>query len=155
MTNVPAKLQEMGLSLPAAAAPAANYVPYVAEGGLLYVSGQLPIGPDGAIVTGRLGQSLDVEQGAHAAGLCALGILAQVSHAVGGDWGRVRRCVKLGGFVCCTPDFTQHPLVVNGASDLVAAAMGDAGWHARFAVGAPCLPLGAAVEVEAIFALKA
>jgi enamine deaminase RidA (YjgF/YER057c/UK114 family) len=155
MTDIFARLSEMGLALPKAAAPAANYVPYVLDRGTLYISGQLPIGPDGALIRGRLGDDMDVEAGAAAARACALNILAQVDAALNGDWSRLVRCVKLGGFVACTPDFTKQPLVINGASDLIAAVLGDAGKHARAAVGVPALPLGAAVEVEAVFAVRA
>jgi enamine deaminase RidA (YjgF/YER057c/UK114 family) len=154
MTDIPARLAALGLSLPTPAAPAANYVPYVLDRGTLYISGQLPIGADGALIRGRLGDDMDVEAGAAAARACALNILAQVGAALGGDWARVARCVRLGGFVACTPDFTKQPLVINGASDLIAAVLGDAGKHARAAVGAPALPLGAAVEVEATFAVR-
>ncbi len=145
----------MGLALPKAAAPAANYVPYVLDRGTLYISGQLPIGPDGALIRGRLGDDMDVEAGAAAARACALNILAQVGAALSGEWACVARCVKLGGFVASTPDFTKQPLVVNGASDLIATVLGEAGKHARAAVGVPALPLGAAVEVEAVFAVRA
>ena len=154
MTDIPARLAAMGLRLPTPAAPAANYVPYVLDRGTLYISGQLPIGADGALIRGRLGADMDVEAGAAAARACALNILAQVGAALTGDWGRMERCVKLGGFVASTPDFTDQPKVINGASDLIAAVLGQAGKHARFAVSAPALPLGAAVEVEAIFAVR-
>ncbi len=145
------KLQELGLELPKVAAPAANYVPYVISGNLVYVSGQIPFLNGEKMHLGRVGADLSAEDGASAAQACALNILAQVNEAVGGDWSKVKRCVKLGGFVNCTPDFTDQPLVINGASNLIGEVMGDAGKHARFAVGAPSLPLGVAVEIDAIF----
>ncbi|MGI9487621.1 MAG: RidA family protein [Geminicoccaceae bacterium] len=147
------KLAAMGLALPNAAAPAANYVPYVVSGKLIMVSGQLPM-RDGAVAyTGRLGDGVDIETGQAAAALCALNLLAQAKNACDGDLSRLGRCLKLGGFVACTPDFTDHPKVINGASNLIADAMGEMGQHARFAVGASSLPFGAPVEVEAIFEL--
>lgn len=146
-----AKLKTLGHDLPAAAAPAANYVPYVQTGTLLFIAGQIPFLNGQSMHLGRVGDGLTKEDGQKAAQACALNILAQVNEAVGGDWSRVKRCVKLGGFVNCTPDFTDMPFVVNGASDLIAAVMGEAGKHARFAVGAPSLPRGVAVEVDAVF----
>lgn len=148
------KLQGLGYELPQAAAPAANYVPYViADDDMLYIAGQIPFLNGEKMHLGRLGEDLDVDAGVEAARACGLNILAQVNAAVGGDWGKVKRLVKLGGFVNCTPDFTDHPKVINGASDLMVAVMGDAGKHARFAVGAPSLPLGVSVEIDAIFEL--
>jgi enamine deaminase RidA (YjgF/YER057c/UK114 family) len=147
--DIESRLLSMGISLPEAAAPAANYVPVTRSGRLLFVSGQLPVGPEGP-VKGKLGADLDVEQGQAAARLCAVNILAQMRRALG-DLDRIARCVKLGGWVNCTPEFTDQPKVVNGASDLIVEALGDKGRHARFAVGAPSLPFGAAVEVEAVF----
>jgi enamine deaminase RidA (YjgF/YER057c/UK114 family) len=145
------KLAEMGHVLPNAAAPAANYVPYTISGNLILVSGQLPI-RDGAVAfKGRLGDGVEIEDGQAAAALCALNLLAQAKNACDGDLNRLKRCLKLGGFVACAPEFSDHPKVINGASDLIAEAMGEAGQHARFAVGAASLPLGASVEVEAIF----
>lgn len=146
-----AKLQELGLELPAVAAPAANYVPYVVSGNMVYVSGQIPFLNGEKMHLGRVGDDLSEEDGVAAAQACALNILAQVNEAAGGDWSRVKRCVKLGGFVNCTPDFTNQPVVINGASNLIADVMGDTGKHARFAVGAPSLPLGVAVEIDAVF----
>ena len=141
------------MDLPAAAAPAANYVPYVLSGKTLYIAGQIPFLNGQSMHLGRVGDGLSKDDGQKAAQACALNILAQVNEAVGGDWSRVKRCGKLGGFVNCTPDFTEMPFVVNGASDLIAAVMGEAGKHARFAVGAPSLPRGVAVEVDAVFEL--
>ena len=152
MAEIEARLAEMGLELPEAPAPAANYVPWTVSGMLVFVAGQIPV-RDGKIVTGRLGLDASVDEGAAAAELCALNLLAQAKAAAGGDSSRIARCLKLGGFVQCTPDFTDHPEVINGASNLIVAAMGDAGRHARFAVGAPSLPRGSAVEVEGIFEL--
>ncbi len=152
--DIKEKLKTLGYELPKASAPAANYIPFVISHGHIYVSGQIPFLNGQKMHQGRVGDDLTLEQGIEAARACLLNILAQVDAAVGGDWGKVERCVKLGGFVNCAPDFTDHPKVMNGASDLLAAVMGEAGKHARFAVGAPSLPLGVAVEVEAVFALK-
>ncbi len=148
------RLKELGYELPAAAAPAANYVPYVISGNQVFVAGQIPYLNGQAMHQGRVGENFSIEQGVEAARACALNILAQVNAAVGGDWSRVKRCVKLGGFVNCTPDFTDHPEVINGASNLIVEAMGDAGKHARFAVGAPTLPRGVAVEIDAVFEIE-
>jgi enamine deaminase RidA (YjgF/YER057c/UK114 family) len=147
------RLAEQGLQLPPAAAAAANYQPYILSGKLLLISGQLPLRDGRIAITGRLGEGVTLEQGQEAARLCGLNILAQAKAACGGDLGRLARCLKLGAFVACTPDFFDHPKVVNGASDLIAGVMGAAGRHARFAVGCASLPLDAAVEVEAIFEL--
>lgn len=147
------RLAEMGLVLPDAPAPAANYVPYVLDGTTLYVSGQIPIGPDG-LVKGRLGEDMDVAAGQAAARLCALNLLAQVKAACGGDLGRLERVIRLGGFVNSAPDFTDQPFVINGASDLFAELLGEAGRHARAAVGSVSLPLGVAVEIDGIFRIR-
>ncbi|ETA52528.2 endoribonuclease [Rhodobacteraceae bacterium PD-2] len=144
------RLAELGLTLPDAPAPAANYVPYVISGNTLYVSGQVSMGPDG-FITGKLGQDLSVEEGAAAARACALSLLAQVRAACGGDLSRLKRVVKLTGFVNSTPDFADQPKVINGASDTLAEILGDAGRHARSAVSAASLPFGVAVEIEGIF----
>ncbi|WP_033074320.1 RidA family protein [Sphingopyxis sp. MWB1] len=152
--TIAAKLAELGLELPQPAAPVAAYVPVVEQGGLLHVSGQLPF-RDGAVVTGRLGEGLDEAAGYDAARRCALMLLAQIDRAVGGDWSRVEKIVKLGVFVSSSPDFTGQPKVANGASELMEAVLGEAGRHARSAVGVAALPLGAAVEVDAIVAVKA
>jgi enamine deaminase RidA (YjgF/YER057c/UK114 family) len=145
------RLEKLGIELPQAAAPAANYVPYVVSGKLVFVAGQVTIWNGEFRHKGRLGDTIEVEEGYQAARLCALNIIAQIKAACGGDLDRVVRCVKLGGFVNSTPDFTDQPKVVNGASDLMAEVFGDKGQHARFAVGAPSLPLGVSVEVDAIF----
>ncbi|MBL4805416.1 MAG: RidA family protein [Alphaproteobacteria bacterium] len=147
------KLQALGLELPQAAAPAANYVPYVVSGKHLFVAGQIPFLNGQSMHLGRLGEDLNVDDGVEAARACALNILAQANAAVVGEWTQIKKLVKLGGFVNCTPDFTDHPKVVNGASDLFVEVMGAKGKHARFAVGAPSLPLGVAVEIDAIFEL--
>lgn len=150
---VAGKLAELGLTLPEAAAPVAAYVPVVEAGGLLHVSGQLPF-VDGKLVTGRLGEDVSLEAGQQAAQACALMILAQVRAALGGSLDRVERIVKLGAFVNSTGDFTDQPKVANGASELMVALLGNAGKHARSAVGVPVLPLGAAVEVDAVVAVR-
>jgi enamine deaminase RidA (YjgF/YER057c/UK114 family) len=150
--EIDAKLAELGLTLPQAAAAVAAYVPVVIAGGLAHVSGQLPfIGGD--FVKGRLGENLSLEDGAKAAQACALMILAQLKAALG-SLSRVERIVKLGAFVSSTADFIDQPKVANGASELMAAVFGEAGKHARSAVGVPVLPLGAAVEVDAIVAVR-
>lgn len=145
------RLTELGITLPPAAAPVAAYVPTVLAGGLLHVSGQLPF-RDGQVVTGRLGADVDVAGGQAAARLCGLMLLAQVNAAVGLD--RVARVVKLGVFINSTADFTQQPEVANGASELMQEVFGEVGRHARAAVGVPALPRGAAVEVDAVFAVR-
>lgn len=147
------RLAELGLTLPEAPAPAANYVPFVSLGNQLFVSGQISQGPDG-LITGKLGENLTVAEGAAAAKLCALSLLAQARAACGGDWSRLVRVVKLTGFVNCTPDFNDQPRVINGASDLIVELLGEAGRHARSAVGVSSLPLGVAVEIEAVFELR-
>lgn len=148
------RLAALGVTLPDAAAPAANYVPFVQIGDLLHVSGQLPKAPNGDLITGTLGADLDVPQGAEAARLCAIQLLAQVKAACLGDLDRLQRVVKLGGFVNSTSSFTQQPLVVNGASDFLVEALGDPGRHARSAVSSPSLPLGVAVEIDGIFQVR-
>lgn len=153
MTDVNNTLTELGITLPEAPTPAANYVPFVRTGNLLYVSGQVSMDADG-LVRGKLGENMSVEDAQKAARLCALNLLAQVSAACDGDLNKVTRVVKLTGFVNSTADFNQHPQVVNGASDLMAEVFGDAGKHARAAVGSSSLPLGVAVEVEGIFELS-
>lgn len=145
------KLAELGLQLPAPAAPVASYVPAVEAGGLLHISGQLPF-RKGAVMTGRVGDDVDLDGGIAAAEACALMLVAQMKAALGGLH-RVERIVKLGVFVASTPDFTAQPKVANGASDLMVALFGEAGRHARSAVGVAALPLGAAVEIDAIVAV--
>ncbi|MDR7146986.1 RidA family protein [Rhizobium sp. BE258] len=148
--QIAAKLKEMGITLPQAAAPAANYVPYVISGGLLYISGQLPMEGGKVAVTGHLGKNVDVAAGQRAAELCAINILAQASAALGGDLSRIKRVIKLNGFVASAPEFVEQHLVINGASNLIANVLGDAGKHARAAVGMAALPFNAAVEIDAI-----
>ena len=152
-SEIEQRLAALGLTLPAPAAPVAAYVPVVVAGGLAHVSGQLPF-VDGKLVTGRLGENVSIEEGTAAAQACGLMILAQLKAALG-SLARVERVVKLGAFVSSTGTFTDQPKVANGASELMAAVFGDAGKHARSAVGVPVLPLGAAVEVDAIVAVSA
>ena len=147
------RLAARGLELPAAPAPAANYIPCTISGKLLFVAGQLPFVGGKVAMAGRLGEDVSLEQGQEAARICALNLLAQARAACGGDLSRLARCLKLGGFVSCTPAFSEHPAVINGASDLMVEAMGQAGQHARFAVGCASLPRNAAVEVEGVFEL--
>ncbi len=149
--RIDARLAELNIELPEAAAPVANYVPYVVTGNLVYLAGQIPVAGGKVQYAGKVGRDLTVEQGQQAARLCALNLLAQLKAACGGDLDRVVRCVKIHGFINCTDDFTDHPQVINGASDLMVAVFGDAGRHARFAVGTDSLPLGAAVEIDSIF----
>ncbi len=151
-TAIDRKLEELGLALPEAAAPVAAYVPVVEANGLLHISGQLPF-KDGALMTGRLGEDRDLEFGTEAARRCALMLVAQIKKHLGGDLSRVERIVKLGVFVNSTPSFIDQPKVANGASELMQALFGEAGRHARSAVGVPVLPLGAAVEVDAVVQL--
>lgn len=154
MTDTPtARLSALGLTLPDAAAPAANYVPYVHAGGLLHVSGQLPATSQG-LITGRLGDTADIDTGIRAARACALALLAQVRAACDGDLDRLVRVVKLTGFVNSAPDFTDQPKVINGASDLMAEVCGAGGHHARSAVGVAVLPFGVAVEIDGIFEIR-
>lgn len=149
--KIETRLSELGILLPEAAAPVASYVPVVASAGFAHVSGQLPF-IDGVLVKGRLGDTVDLAQGMEAARACGLMILAQLKNADVLE--KVERIVKLGAFVNSTPEFTDQPKVANGASDLMLEVFGDAGRHARAAVSAPSLPLGAAVEVDAVVALK-
>ena len=151
-TSIEDRLAELGLTLPEPAAPVASYVAVVVAGGFAHVSGQLPF-VDGALVTGRLGEDVSLADGTAAARACGLMILAQAKAALG-SLDRVTQVVKLGAFVSSTADFTDQPKVANGASDLMADVFGDAGRHARAAVGVPVLPLGAAVEVDAVLAVK-
>jgi enamine deaminase RidA (YjgF/YER057c/UK114 family) len=144
------RLSDLGVTLPVAAAPAANYVTYAFSGKLLFTSGQLPFKDGKLVATGLLGRDLDVAAGREAAKYCAANVLAQAKAALDGDLGRIARVVKITVFVASTPDFSEQHLVANGASDLIVAALGDIGRHARSAVGMASLPLGAPVEVEAI-----
>lgn len=153
MSNYESRLAELGVTLPAAPAPAANYVPFVQVGDLVHVSGQISMS-DGTFITGKLGDDMDADAGAAAAKTCAIGLLAQVKAACGGDLDRLVRVVKLVGFVNSTADFGDQPKVINGASDFMVEALGDAGRHARSAVSAASLPFGVAVEIEGIFQIK-
>ncbi|MEM6780614.1 MAG: RidA family protein [Pseudomonadota bacterium] len=150
MTDIAQKLDELGIVLPDSVPPLFNYVPFVVTGNLVFIAGQVPIGGENEY-KGQVCEAITIEQGKRAARRCAINILAQVRDAVDGDWSRVVRCVKLGGFVSCKPDFSDQSEVINGASDLIVDVMGDAGRHARFAVGAPSLPANFSVEVDAVF----
>ena len=151
---IDSRLKELGITLPAAAAPAANYVPFTISGNLLFLSGQLPIEDGKVAVTGLVGRDVDVARGQRAAELCAINILAQAKAALAGDLGRIRRIVKLNGFIASSPDFTEQHLVMNGASNLIANVLGEPGKHARAAVGMASLPLNAAVEIDAIIEIE-
>ncbi len=154
MAAVEARLAELGITLPRPMAPMANYVPFVRTGNLVVVSGQVPA-RDGAIaVTGKVGLTVSVEQGREAARLCLVNVLVHLQAACHGDLDRVERVVRLGGFVASPPGFTQHALVMNGASDLAVAVFGEAGRHARSTIGVSALPGDAAVEVEGMFAIR-
>ncbi|MEK0085920.1 RidA family protein [Benzoatithermus flavus] len=153
-TSIAERLAELGIELPTPPAAAANYVPVRRSENLLVVSGQLPMEGGQVRYKGKLGGGVSLEEGQAAARLCAINILAQVKAHCGGDLDRIVSCVRLGGFVACTPDFTDHPKVVNGASDLMVEVLGEAGRHARAAVGVPSLPFDASVEVEAMFELR-
>ncbi len=150
MSAIEAKLSELGITLPDVAAPAANYVPYVVAGDMVYVSGQISMNEDGLIL-GKVGADLSTEEGAAAAKTCAINLLAALKAACDGDIDRLVRVVKLVGFVNSTADYTEQPKVINGASDFLVEALGDKGRHARSAVSAGALPLGVAVEIEGIF----
>lgn len=149
--KIDARLKELGIELPQPTAPVANYVPYTVSGNLVVVSGQVTLWGGKVEYVGKLGREISVEDGQKAARLCALNILTHLKAACGGDLDRVKRVLRLGGFVNCTPDFTDQPRVVNGASDLMVEVFGEAGKHARAAAGMASLPLGVAVEVEAMF----
>lgn len=151
MSKVENRLKELGIQLPTPNAPVANYVPYVVSGKLVFISGQVTMAPDGLKYVGKLGVDISLEDGKAAARLCTVNLMAQLKAACGGDLDRVKRCVRLGVFVNATPDYTQHPEVGNGASDLIVAALGDAGKHSRAATGAGSLPRGVAVEVDGVF----
>jgi len=151
--SIEARLAELGVTLPDAPAPAANYVPFVKTGNLLFVSGQISANADG-FITGKLGEDMSVEDGADAAKACAISLLAQLKAGCDGDIERLVRVVKLVGFVNSTPDFGDQPKVINGCSDFMVEALGDKGRHSRSAVSAASLPFGVAVEIEAIFEIS-
>lgn len=149
--KIDARLKELDIALPDSIPPAANYVPWVRTGNLLFIAGQVPVRDGKDLYTGKLGAGITMEQGQEAARLCAINIISHVRNALNGDLDRVVRCVRLTGFVNCTPDFGQQPLVINGASDVMVAVFGDAGRHSRAAVGSVSLPRNVPVEVDAIF----
>jgi len=152
--KIDARLNELGIVLPESIPPAANYVPWVRTGNLLFIAGQVPVREGKDIHTGKLGANISMEQGQECARLCAINILSHVRNALDGDLDRVVRCVRLTGFVNSTPDFGQQPLVINGASDVMVAVFGDAGRHSRAAVGNAALPRNVPVEVDAIFEVR-
>jgi len=153
MSTPETRLAELGIALPAPMAAVANYVPFVITGNMLFVSGQVSV-MDGALMKGRLGEDLELSAGQHAARACGINLIAQCKAAVG-ELSRIRRVVKLGGFVNAAPDFTDIPKVINGCSDLMVEVFGEAGRHARSAVACPVLPLGVAVEVDGVFEIAA
>lgn len=154
MSVVEDRLGAMGIDLPEAPQPLGNFVPFLVDGGDLFISGQISIGVDGNVVCGKLGHDLDVQAGVEAARCCGIGILARARAAIG-DLDQIAQVINLGAFVNAVPAFSGHPRVVNGASDLLVAAFGpEVGRHVRFAVGSSSLPAGAAIEIEAVFRLK-
>jgi len=156
MNAIEQRLKDLGLTLPTPAEPVANYVPYVTSGDLVFISGQTSVTVDGTVLGGRLGEDLTVEQGQEAARACALNLIAQMKAACQGDLTRVMRIVKVGGFVCTNFDRSNVdiPKIINGCSDLMVDVFGDAGRHARFAVGSPSLPLDCAVEIDAVVEIE-
>jgi enamine deaminase RidA (YjgF/YER057c/UK114 family) len=153
-SKIDARLQELNITLPVAVAPSANYVPALVSKNFLYISGQVPKQDGKDYFVGKLGQEFGIEEGQQAARLCALNVLAHAKLALDGNLDRIVRCVRLGGFVNATADFGDHPQVINGASNLIVDVLGDAGKHARAAVGVNSLPRGVAVEVEAVFEIE-
>lgn len=153
MSDVKTKLAELGIELGNAPAPAANYVPYVISGNQVIISGQISKDGDN-LLTGKLGAELSVEDGQKAARVCAIALLAQLNAALGGDWSKLKRVVRLGGFVNSAPDFGDQPAVINGASDLMVAVFGEKGKHARAAVGCAALPFNVSVEIDGIFEIE-
>jgi enamine deaminase RidA (YjgF/YER057c/UK114 family) len=154
MSTIETRLADMGITIPEPPAPVAAYVGHVVHNGIVTVSGQLPLAGGALSQTGLLGDTVSVEEGAAAAQVCAINILAQIKVACGGDFERIIQCIRLGGFVASAPDFTDHPKVINGASEFIGAVLGDKGIHARAAVGVAALPMNASVEVEATFAIS-
>ena len=153
MSKIASRIKELGIELPNAASPAANYIPFVLSGNQVVISGQIPFWNGELVGLGKVGSNLTVEEGGKIARICGLNLLAQLRVASGGDLDRVSRVVKLGGFVNCIDTFTDQPEVINGASDLMVEVFGDKGRHARFAVGVGSLPRGVAVEVDGVFEL--
>lgn len=156
MNAIDQRIKDLGLTLPEPVAPVANYVPYVVSGNQVFISGQISAELDGNVIRGRLGETLTVEQGQKAARACGLNLIAQMKIACGGDLTKVKRIVKVGGFVCCGPTESQVdiPKIINGCSDLFVEVFGDKGRHARFAVSAPSLPLDCAVEIDAVVEIE-
>ncbi len=154
MASIEARLEALGLHVPEPVAPVANYVPFMMAGNLLFISGQLPMRDGQIAVTGKLGAGVTIDQGREACRIAFLNVLAQAKAACGGDLDRIARVVRLGGFIACTPDFTQHALAMNGASDLCVAVFGEAGQHTRTTIGAASLPADATAEVEALFLVR-
>ncbi len=152
--KIDARLSELGIELPTPTTPVASYVGFVQTGNLVYISGQVTVENGTIQYAGKLGAEFTVEQGYKAARICGINLLAQLKNACGGDLDRVKRVIRLGGFVACTADFTDHPKVINGASDLMAEVFGDLGQHARAAIGNPSLPLNTAVEIEGLFEIN-
>ncbi len=148
--SVSDRLEALGINLPNAAAPVANYVPYVISGNLVSISGQIPMGSDGPAFIGKVGDDINLEDACKAAHLCAINIIAQLKTALNGDLDRVTRIIKLGGFVNCIDGFSQQPQVINAASNLMVDVFGDAGRHSRAAVGTNALPLNVPVEIDAL-----
>ncbi len=151
MESIEARLEALGLRVPEPVAPVANYVPFIIAGSLLFVSGQLPMRDGQIAVTGKLGAGVTIAEAREACRIAFLNVLAQAKLACGGDLGRIARVVRLGGFIACTPDFTQHALAMNGASDLCVELFGEAGRHTRTTIGVASLPADATAEVEALF----
>ena len=154
MSIIQKRIQELGLTLPEASAPVANYVPFVQIGALIYISGQIARDAKGTLYLGKLGKDVTTEDGKKAAQQCGLNLIAHLQAACGGNLDKVTKIVKLNGFVNSTDDFKDHPTVINGASDLMVSIFGDIGRHARAAVGVSSLPLGVSVEIEGIFEIK-
>ena len=153
-TRIEERLKELGLELPKASAPGANYIPYVRSGNLVYISGQVCQRNGERRFIGKLGREFTLEQGQEAARICALNVIAQLLAAIDGDFSRFVRCVRVGGYVNSAPDFLNHPQVINGASDLFVAVLGEEGRHARTAIGVSALPYDVAVEVDAVFEIR-
>ncbi len=149
--EIDARLKDAGIDLPSAPSPQGNYVPYVVSGNLVFLAGQVALVEGDLKFAGRVGRDVSLGDAQQSARLCAINLITQLRTACGGDLDRVVRCVKVGGFVACSEDYADQPKVINGASDVLVEVFGDKGRHARFAVGAPALPLGASVEVDAVF----